>query len=143
MPQFKNFDPEKYVLVFKSRQIQGWADGTFIKISRNANTFTTRVGAGGDVTRVRSRNKTGQFEVTLLAECDSNTWLQTCHDLDEETGLGYGAILFKDLNGTTVAEADIGWVEKPADMEGAAEGADRTWIIAVAQLRLANGQSLV
>lgn len=140
---FKNYDPGRIIIVFKGFQIQGYADGTFVKAGRKEETFKSSVGAGGDVVRVRNRNKMGDVVVTLQAAAESNDVLQAFADLDEETGLGYGALLVKDLNGTTLYTADKAWIEKPADGEFASDSSNREWTIACAQLVMKNGGAVV
>lgn len=143
MAQFKNYDPGRIIVVFKGAQIQGYADGTFVKASRSAETFKSNVGAGGDVVRVRSRNKLGQVVITLQAASSSNDVLQAIADADENTGAAYGSLMIKDLNGTTLVVASTAWVVKPADAEYAADASNREWTIECAELKISNGGSVV
>ena len=57
MADFKNYDPGKIVVVFRGILISGYAEGTFVNAERNEDSFEVSVGAGGDVTRVRKRNR--------------------------------------------------------------------------------------
>jgi len=143
MATFKNYDPGRIIVTFKGAQIQGYAEGTFVKASRAEETFKTNVGAGGDVVRIRNRNKMGSVVVTLQAASSSNDTLQSFVDLDELTGLGYGALMIKDLNGTTLVVAEKAWVQKPADAEYGAENPNREWIIDCAEIVVKNGGSVV
>lgn len=143
MAQFKNYDPGRIIITFKGALIQGYAEGTFVKVSRAEETFKMSAGAGGDVVRVRNRNKTGSVVITLQAASSSNVTLQANHDLDELTGLGYGALQIKDLNGTTLYIAEKAWVQKPADGEYGADNPNREWTIDCAELLMKNGTALV
>lgn len=143
MAQFKNYDPGRIIIIFKGAQIQGYAEGSFVKASRAEETFKTSAGAGGDVVRVRNRNKMGSVVVTLQAASASNDVLQAFLDTDEATGLGYGALMIKDLNGTTLVVAEKAWVQKPADSEYSADAPNREWTIDCAELLIKNGGSVV
>lgn len=143
MPAFKNYDPGRIIITFKGAQIQGYAEGVFVKATRNEESFKAQSGAGGDVVRVRNRNKMGQVVITLQAASDSNDILQAFADVDELTGLGYGPLMIKDLNGTTLILAEKAWVVKPADGEYGADAPNREWTIECAELDMKNGGSLV
>lgn len=143
MAQFKNYDPGRIIVIFKGAQIQGYAEGTFVKASRAEETFKTSAGAGGDIVRVRNRNKMGSVVITLQAASTSNDVLQGFHDIDELTGLGYGSLMIKDLNGLTLINAEKAWVNKPADGEYGAESPNREWTIDCAELSIKNGGAVV
>lgn len=143
MAKFNNYDPGRIIVTFKGAQIQGYADGTFVKWSRRVETFKDSAGAGGDVVRVRSRDKRGTVVITLQAASSSNDVLQAFADADEATGLGYGTLMIKDANGTTLIVAEKAWVEKLPDGEYATDASNREWTIACAELVIKNGGSLV
>lgn len=140
---FKQYDPGQIVVIFKGVQILGYASGTFVKASRTKETFAMSVGAGGDVVRVRSRDKTGSVAITIQAASPTNDVLTGFIASDEATGSGVGALLIKDLYGTTLITADKAWLEKPADGEYAADSPDREWTICCAELFISNGGSTV
>lgn len=143
MAAFKNYDPGRIIVIFKGAQIQGYAEGSFVKASRSEETFKTSVGAGGDVVRVRNRNKMGSVVITLQAAAASNDVLQAFHDTDELTGLGYGALMIKDLNGSTLITAEKAWIQKPADGEYGADSPSREWTIDCAEIIIKNGGAVV
>ena len=141
----KNYDPGR-VVVTLGAIIVGYMDGSFVKVARNEATFKTQVGAGGDVTRVRSRNKTGAVTITLQQSSPSNDYLSGLHAIGELTGfagLDIRPLTVKDLNGTTLYHAAEAWVEKPADGEFADDGLGREWTIACAELKMHSGGSVL
>lgn len=142
MPQFNNFDPGRYALIVSGLQIQGFADGTVIKLKRATPTFSDKAGIGGDVVRSKSRDARGDLEITLLASSPSNDFLATLAVTDEQADAGVGAVgpmLLKDLNGTTTAGGASTWVTQPADIELAGEAPNRTWKLRIANLRMFPG----
>lgn len=140
--EFGNYSPDQIVVVFGGADIQGFADGTFVKAVRNEKSFKTKVGAGGAVTRIRSRNFTGMITVTLQSIAPTNDVLQAFLDADEEFGTGVKALLIKDLNGNMLATAEKAWVTKVPDMERSDDGPNTEWEFECARLILKNGSSL-
>jgi hypothetical protein len=140
---FNNYDPGRISASWKGIQLLGFMDGTFISGERSEDAFEMSVGAGGDVTRVRNRNRTGMVTVTLQAASPSNDLLSAQALLDEKFGVGYGPLLVKDLNGNTVLEASVAWIQKVPNVEFADEGSGREWIFACADLVMHVGGSLV
>lgn len=136
MAFFKNYDPGQIVVVFNGVQLQGYGPDTFVKASRDEDAFTEQVGANGDVVRVRNRNRMGKVVVTLQDGSPSNDLLSTFAQTDERTGLGYGALMIKDLNGTTLIQAANAWVKKVADLEYAKAAGVNEWTLAAAELEV-------
>ncbi len=140
---FKNYDPGRVVASFKGIQILGFMDGTFISGERAEDAFEMAVGAQGDVTRVRNRNRTGTVTMTLQAASPSNDLLSAQAILDELSGIGYGPLLVKDLNGLTVIEAPIAWIKKSPTVEFGDEASGREWIFDCADLILVVGGAIL
>lgn len=133
---FKNWDPGRVALSFKGSPIVGIAKGTFVAVERSEDAFSTDTGSNGDVTRVRNRNRTGTVTITLQAASPSNETLTAYALVDEEFGLGVGAIQVEDLNGTMLAHGENAWIRKLPATEGAAEASDREWVFEVAELEI-------
>lgn len=143
MPDFKNYNPAQVVVSFGAIILQGFNDGVFVKTVRNTDTFTVKVGAQGDVTRVRSMDRTGQVTATLLAESPTNDLLSVQAGVDEATGGAVAPLLIKDLNGTTLMIAENAWIMKPPEVEHAVDASPREWILECADLTMVVGGSLV
>jgi hypothetical protein len=145
-PRFATYDPGRQVLVVNGVQIQGFAPGTFIKVSRMTPTFSSKAGADGQVVRTKSRDKRGKIEITLLQTSLSNDYLSSLAVTDEQAdgaSTAVGPSMVKDLNGTTFATGANTWVVQPADLELAAEAGDRTWTLECDNLQIVVGGSLV
>ena len=140
---FKNYDPGRVAVSFKGIQIRGIAKGTFVTAERAEDAFSTDVGSAGDVTRVRSRNRTGTVTLTLQAASPTNDQLSAVALLDEKFGLSYGPLLIEDLNGTTLAHGADAWIKKLPSVQMADEASDREWVFEVAELELNAGGSLI
>jgi len=143
MADFKTFDPKLVVMSFAGIQISGYMDGTFIMAEREVDTFEKSVGAGGDVTRVRSNNRSGTITLTLQAASPTNDLLSARAIIDEQTGLGTGVAMVKNINGTTLVSAADAWIQKPANVEYADTASGREWVIACADMRMFIGGALI
>lgn len=140
---FKNYDPFRVVLSFKGISIQGFMDGTFIQAERTEDAFTMQTGAHGDVTRVRSRNRTATVTATLQAASPTNDLLSAVALEDELFGLGFGSLMIKDLNGTTLAQASTAWIRKLPAAEFAVDASGREWMFDCAELNMFVGGAVI
>lgn len=125
----KTYDPKNTQIIVGGHIVQGFDDGTFIKVERNNDAFTLKVGADGEGARNKSNDKSGTFEITLLGSSASNDALSGFATADELNNGGVVPVLVKDDNGTTLAEALTAWVRKKAPVEFGKEITSRVWVI--------------
>lgn len=143
MALFRNYDPGRIILVWNGIQIQGYGPDTFVKAARNEDNFTEQVGANGDVVHIRNRNRTGKVTFTLQDASPTNDQLSALAQADERTGLAFGPLLIKDLNGTTLVMCANSRIQKYADMEYAADAGTNDWIVMCAELEMFLGGEIV
>lgn len=140
MPTLKNYDPDQVNIVLGSILIQGYAEDSFVTVARSNPSFTKKVGTQGDVTRSRSRDKTGTVTIRLMAESPSNALLAALVALGESDAGALGAdikpISVENLNGGTLYSGAQAWVTAPAEGDYAKESGEREWIIDVAFLEM-------
>lgn len=127
------YDPTQIVVILGGAPMVGYADGTFVKVTRDEDAFKKYVGADGEVTRARNRNRGGTIEVTLSQSSPSNDILSSYANADEDGNMIIPALV-QDLNGTTLEYAAQAWVKKPADSEYGKDVAGRAWVIDCASL---------
>lgn len=135
----QTYDPQYVVASFLGIPISGYADGTFIKVERDSESFTKMTGAGGEVARARSRHTGGKVTFTLMASSPCNDLLSAAFQADELLGTGVGPTFIKDLNGTTVALAANSWIQKPSSVEFGKEIGTREWVIDCASVEFTVG----
>lgn len=135
------YDAGRVVITFGPHVVTGYADGTFVKASRDNDTFTKRTGADGHGTRTRLRSKAGSIELTLEQTSPSNDYLAGVAVSDELLGNGVMPVVVKDLNGKSLATAAEAWIRKPADLEDAKEAGTRSWILDTCELVLVPGSN--
>lgn len=139
----RTYDPGKIAISFKGILLLAPADGTFVTAERHEDTFSYQYGARGDMARVRNRKRGGRIVATLMGMSPTNDQLSTILALDEQTGLGYGAIQIEDLNGTTLVHAVNAWIVRPPNFEGASDHSPREWQFDCENLDIFIGGQLV
>ena len=125
----KNYDPKEVSVIVGGHIVTGYADGTFLTVSRNKDAFTLGVGADGEGARSKSNDKSGRLTLTLLQSSASNDVLSGFATADEIANGGQVPVLVKDNNGTTIVEAATAWIVKKADVEYSHEITNREWIV--------------
>jgi len=144
MATFDNYDPKQVIVAFRGIELLGYAEGTFVVAERLEDAFSMEVGSQGDITRVRSRNRTGSITVTLMAGSAVNDSLSAIATSDELTGLGYGSAIVKDLNGNTLVTAAQAWIRKVPNVEYAGDSrGSREWVFDCAELVVNVGGAVV
>jgi Protein of unknown function (DUF3277) len=138
----QTYNPAKVVLTFLGQIVTGFAEGSFLKASRNKDTYTYTAGADGSGCRTLNPDKSGRVTITLMQSSISNDVLSAAQILDELTGSATGPLIVKDLNGSLVVSAGNAWIVKPADVDLAAEVGNREWVIEAKEMTIAGGSIL-
>ena len=125
----KNWDPKKHQVIVAGSPATGFANGTFIVVARNNDSFTLGTGADGEGARAQSNDRSGTIVITLLHTSLTNDVLAAALAADELTGNGVFPVLVKDLNGTMLAQAETMWVRKPADSSRGREVEETEWTL--------------
>ena len=123
------YDPALIVASFLGIPISGYADGTFVAVERNNESFTLMVGAGGEAARARSRNSSGKVTFTLMSTSPVNDLLSSAWHADELVGAGVGPVMVKDMAGGTLCIANNAWIQKGPKVEYGKEISTREWVI--------------
>ena len=130
------YDPKAVNAVFAGIPITGYADGTFITVEQNNDSFSLTVGAAGEGCRAKSNDKSARITFTLLQSSVTNALLSAKHNADLLDPLGVvavGPFMMKDNSGTppnnTIVSAATAWIVKPANVSYGKEVETREWII--------------
>lgn len=132
----KTYDPGQLAVICGGKIISGFADGSMVKISRNAQAYELKVGADGEGTRTRLKNKSGKVEITLMQSSSSNDVLSAYALADEASNSGSVPLIIKDGSGNTLVAAVTAWVQKLPDSEFAKEVKERVWIFETDELNI-------
>lgn len=142
MAQFYQYDPRLVSISWGAILLYGFAGDAFIKVARNEDSFKLDVGGHGDATRVSMTNRSGKVTAKLLAASPCNDSLSTANVADELFGASVAPLFVKDLQGTTLVEAESAWLMKPAEIEFGTDGGEREWVFEAPELLIFGGGSL-
>jgi hypothetical protein len=139
MSQSTTYDPALVVASFAGIPISGYADGTFVSVERNNESYTLMVGAGGEAARARSRNSSGKVTFTLMSTSPVNDLLSAVWHADELLGTGVGSVIVKDMQGNTRCVANNAWIQKAPKIEYGKEISTREWVIEAESIYMTAG----
>ncbi len=115
----------------------GYDDGEFLRIERDTDSFTDKVGTDGEVTRSKTNDRRATATILLMQTSVANQILSALNNLDEITDGGVGIVPFLVLDRNTEAqlyEASSAWVLKPPDVSYDREATAREWPIRLGEL---------
>ena len=137
--QVRQYDPGEVNFSVGQNDVVGYAKDSFIKCARNVDQATLSVGADGEATVSRSRNRSGRITVMLQQSSPLNDIFSAMADAWEAGTGGTDSALVKDGNGTSLASAKTAWIVKRPELGFAAESGDREWIFETNNLVLTVG----
>ena len=132
----RNYDVNKVTVSFLGVPLTGFSEGSKVKVERNVDAYTLKVGCDGDSCRSKSQNHSGRITVRLSAGSPSNDALAGAAVLDENSGMGAGELGVVDLNGTMLAHAGKAWVVKQPAADFEKEVGEREWVFETGDLEL-------
>lgn len=124
-------DPSEFTITYGTHTIKGFADGTYVNITYNANTFEPAKGADGEAARIVTNDNSVTLTVTLLQSSSSNTILSGLDNIDRKTALGALPLFVKDNLGDTVGGGSIAWIQKAPDVSNSKTVEPRAWVFYV------------
>lgn len=135
----RTYDPKEVAVIINGQTLSGFADGTFVTVERDEDSWSLSIGTDGEGARAKSNNKSGTITVTLQQTSDSNKILSDLALADELTSTGTFPVLIKDASGYSIHSAEIAWIQKPATAEYAREAGNREWVIRTHELYTYSG----
>ncbi len=132
----KTLDPKEYITIVGGQIMQGFAEGTHVKIEYNEDAVVFSPDTQGSGTRTLSRNKSGRVTLTLQQTSPSNAVLDAFHTAQELAGGGLFPFLFKDGSGNDIAIALTMWSVKRPSAEYSNELLTREWILETDNLEM-------
>jgi len=131
-------DPDQVTLVFGAIVIDsGFAEGSQIKVESAGDSFKMKKGIRGDVTRSKTRDRTGSVTFRLMAASPINAVLSAAHNLDIAlpNGAGVTSIQVLDKNGASLDFASSAWIRKIPAQDYQEEDTAIEWVIDCADLK--------
>jgi hypothetical protein len=125
------YDPIDVNVIVDGTILTGFAEGAFVQVEQEEESYTSYVGAKGEVTRSKNANKMGRITVTLKQSSPSNALLSRLAKSRHTF-----PVSVVDQNFRATAGGTECWVEKPANMEFGKEAGEREWIFIVSELEI-------
>ena len=138
----KTYDPKQVSVIIGSQPMRGFAEGDFVSVERNEDSWTLLVGADGESTRSKNANRSGKVTITLLASSSSNDYLTQLALADDASGRGVFSIMIKDNFGTSIYTAATAWIVKQPARSFAKEAGSQEWVIETDELIQYSGGNL-
>lgn len=135
---YGTYDFKKVSLIFGTKEIHGFLEGSEITAERAEDSFTKSVDVDGNVTRSRSNNSTGTITFTLSQFSEDNRYLQTIQTLDERSGAGVLPCKLVDKSNPNqeLVIAPEAWIVRPANKSFGGEAGGREWVLDCASLNI-------
>lgn len=139
-----NYCPDDVnVLVAGIVQLKGFVDGTFVNVTKDLNSFTTKRTPDGTTARIYNNDSNYTLQVTLHNGSESNDLLTKLWQADQITkGRGKFPIFVKDLSGTDLFFCLTAWIESTPAMIKSVGIDGRTWTIRCAQCVINYGSNI-
>jgi hypothetical protein len=129
-----------------SHQIVGGAEGTFVKVARDSDTWTHVTSVDNFATRVHSANDSGKITLTLLQSSPSNDVLTAVYNRDKQmkNSSGLFTITVKDGSGRSVDFAQEAYISSFPERDYDQTLSNREWVISCTNLQsYVGGNSLM
>src|SRR5690554_155366 len=136
----RTYDPCDVAMSFFGMPITGFAEGTFITVSRSSDSFSRVIGVC-DGSRTRSHDRGGSIEFTVLQTAPINDWLAAFIAADEQFKNAVGPAIVKDNSGNSTYFAPEAWIVAPPTGEFGTDQTSRTYRIETNNISMFTGAS--
>ncbi len=128
----KIYDPDEITIVMGPVLItSGLADGEFVRVEQESDTFADVVGTDGEVARSKTNDRRATITFMLMQTSDFNDQLSALSALDKSTSGGAGVVplFIRDRQGRAIYAAENAWIQKDPDVSFDREATAREWTI--------------
>ena len=134
----RTFDPSKVIVAIAGvGVISGFADGTFVKVTRTGSAFEKKRGAAGEIDRINKNAYDFEVEITLKQTSPYNAVLSGLLAADQLSNQGIFPLTITDTSASSVSAtppsvftAPSAWIEKDPDVDYADSLKNHMWKIA-------------
>lgn len=128
------YDPAQISVIVGGKILSGFADDTFVTVSRNNDMWVMKTGADGSTTRVKTNDKSGMIVVTLQQASPSNDDLSALLAADELSNTGVVPVFVRDASGRSLHSALTAWVQRYPQVDYSKDVTNRSYSIATDSL---------
>lgn len=124
-----NISPaDVHVLLGGFYEVVGFADGSFVTITKNQQPFNSSRAMDGEVARVYHSDSRYNLKITVASSSPTNDLFTKLWQLDEATKSVFFPILIKDSLGTSLFFSLEAWICIPPDLSFSNTVETRDWI---------------
>lgn len=128
MSSLLNYSPSDVSITIAGLySVTGFAEGTFVKITKDTQQVTTVRAMDGTMSRIKSPDTGWKVEITLAQSSSGNDILSTLWNVDKVTGMGKFPLFIKDGSGSTMFAAGTAWIEDVPDIVFSSQLESRVW----------------
>ncbi|AMR57311.1 hypothetical protein vB_PsyM_KIL3b_0065 [Pseudomonas phage vB_PsyM_KIL3b] len=123
-----NYSPNDVTITIAGLySVTGFAEGTFVRITKDTQQVTTTRAMDGTMSRIKSPDTGWKVEITLAQSSSGNDILSTLWNADKVTGMGKFPLFIKDGSGSTMFMAATAWIEEIPEITFSSQMETRTW----------------
>lgn len=131
------YSPEDVIIsVAGFLPIEGYAEGTFVSISKDTPYFDTKESSDGVVSRVARKSGLYTVQLTLMGTSETNNILTRLALLDNNTRIAKFPLIIKDTLGSTLLFSTSSWIETNPVTDFSVAVDSRVWSIKCAKASL-------
>lgn len=119
--------------------VVGYADGTFVRITKDIKPFNKVRAMDGEVARQYFDDAGYKVELTLAQSSPTNNILSMLYNVDSVTHMGKIPLFIKDARGQTTFLAGTAWIEAIPEVTFGPSLDTRTWTFGCADATLTIG----
>lgn len=108
--------------------VTGYADGTFVRITKDMKPFSKLRAMDGEMARMYNQDEGFRVELTLAQSSGTNNVLTMIYNIDTATHMGKFPMIVKDSKGQTSFFAATAWIEQIPDVTFSNSMETRTWV---------------
>lgn len=123
----KTYNPSKVSISFGNHIVTGLADDSFITIEYAGDGTSYQAGADGEVVRSVDPTSIYTIKVSVQQTSDTNEFLLTQYEMDQQDGSGTFSVNISDLLGNERFVSATAWVTKPASFARGKTADNREW----------------
>lgn len=128
MASLANYSPSDVTITVAGLySVTGFAEGTFVRIIKDAQQIYTTRAMDGTMSRCKSPDTGWRIEITLAQSSSANDIFSALWNVDRVTGLGKFPLFIKDGSGSTMFTAATAWIEQLPEVIFSNQMETRTW----------------
>ena len=129
MSKVSLIDPSELKLNIIGANVEGFAKGTFVTVTRNDPTFSQKRSLKGKTQVRKNSNSFYTFRFTLDSGVTSNAWIHALYQMQESYGIVFPMpVLFRDKMGTSTFFCKTAYLQEPEASFGT-DSTTREWTL--------------